>query len=545
MASSRLLNLALSSSFLRSCRLASTSPRSTASRRHPELLLSLRFCSATPVSVSVDIAADPARAAVSAGHPWPEWSDFLEKLRAKGYFERGVPASGVSAGEGAAGDGEVALAVASDKAAAPAADNAVVGVTDSAVASEDTYPFRDLNMVKNACLKFARDRFDLLSSLPKQDIQAIVECGCPNTNRKPVNSAKRLREFVQFEEADACSICKFRGSCDKAYVTPKAEDGVRTVDVVRILLNYAIDTNLSGENAVNENVQESARKLLSELTALSDTIIDPSLPKPVFQTSSKQKSSTKISDKSKESVVKAWGSVGKGGETTAVEMKKGDWLCANILRYYTACAFSLKYVFLVSCNFLNFARNRHCLECKADGPRKIEAATIEMKTGDWICTQCHFMNFARNKICFKCEEPRPKKQLNPGEWECPSCSYVNFSRNMICKKCNQDRPEDDTRDNQLGFRKTRGARKIRSFDHIDREDDGDGMLVSRTQLKLDRKSSTAQRGFDDEEDGLLTAKRRSTNEDEDGDFLPYKGAHKHVASRRASLAQRRFTTAQK
>ncbi|KAJ1293942.1 hypothetical protein BS78_01G108600 [Paspalum vaginatum] len=525
--SSRLLNLALISSSLRSCRLASTSLRSTASRRHPELLLSLRFCSATPVSV--DVAADPAKVAVSAGHPWPEWSDFLEKLRAKGYFERGVPASGVSAGEGAAGDGEAALAAASDKAAAPAAINAVVAVNDSAVPSEDTYPFRDLNMVKNACLKFARDRFDLLSSLPKQDIQAIVECGCPNTNRKPVNSAKRLREFVQVEEADACSICKFRESCDKAYVTPKAEDGVRTVDVVRILLNYAIDTNLSGENTVNESVQESARKLLSELTVLSETIIDPSLPKPVFQTSSKQKSSTKLSDKSKESVVKAWGSVGKGRETTGAEMKKGDWLCAN-------------------CNFLNFARNRHCLECKADGPRMIEAATIEMKTGDWICTQCHFMNFARNKICFRCEEPRPKRQLNPGEWECPSCSYVNFSRNMICKKCNQDRPEDDTQDNQLGFRKTRGTRKSRSFDYIDQEDDsdGDGMLASGMQLKLDRKRSTARsRGFGDEEDGLLTAKPRSAKENEDGDFLPYRGAHKDVASRRASPVQRRFTTARK
>ena len=40
-----------------------------------------------------------------------------------------------------------------------------------------------------------------------------------------------------------------------------------------------------------------------------------------------------------------------------------------------------------SCNFLNFARNRHCLECKADGPKKIAAATTEMKMGDWICTQ--------------------------------------------------------------------------------------------------------------------------------------------------------------
>lgn len=44
-------------------------------------------------------------------------------------------------------------------------------------------------------------------------------------------------------------------------------------------------------------------------------------------------------------------------------------------------------VIFASCNFLNFARNRQCLECKVDGPKKIEAATSEMKMGDWICPE--------------------------------------------------------------------------------------------------------------------------------------------------------------
>jgi len=124
----------------------------------------------------------------------------------------------------------------------------------------------------------------------------------------------------------ACGVRKFRESCDRAYLVPKAEEGVRTVNVVRILLEYAMDTkNLSGENSVSESVQESARKLLSKLIILSDTAIDPSVPKPVFQTSSKQQSSTKLSDKSKG----ARGSVGKGRETTAAEMKMGDWLCTK------------------------------------------------------------------------------------------------------------------------------------------------------------------------------------------------------------------------
>jgi hypothetical protein len=125
----------------------------------------------------------------------------------------------------------------------------------------------------------------------------------------------------------ACSVCKLRGSCDKAYVIPNAEEAARTVDVVRVLLTYAIDpTSLSGENPVAGGVQESARKLLSDLTMLCDTTIDPSLPKPVFQTSSKKESSTKVG-RGTQSHAKSRVSAGNGRETAVTEMKKGDWLC--------------------------------------------------------------------------------------------------------------------------------------------------------------------------------------------------------------------------
>lgn len=514
------------------------------------------FAAATAAAPAPVDAACSAVAAVSAGHPWPEWADFLEKLRAKGYFVRPPLASGAPVGE------EVAV---------------------DAVGKPD-YPFRDQNRVKNACLKFARERFDLLSSLPKKDIQAIVECGCPNIFRKAVSSAKRLREFVQVDEGDACSVCKLRGSCDKAYVIPKAEEAARTVDVVRILLTYAIDpANLSGENSVGGGVQESARKLLSDLTMLCDTTIDPSLPKPVIQTYSKQDSSTKP-DKGKQS---SRVSAGKGRETAVTEMKKGDWLCSN-------------------CNFLNFARNRQCLECKVDGPKKIEAATSEMKMGDWICPGCAFMNFSRNKMCFKCEGQRPKRQLNPGEWECPSCDFVNFRRNQECKKCSHDRPEDDTQDNKLGYdvwRNTKGGNKDRSFDSVHQEDDDvdeEGLPYKGEERRhvASRRASPARREFagksrnhGDEDDALPyeggdrrvsgrrasparkgyakndgddedvefdvspydTARkhgssrraapgRRGFTKDED-DVLPYEGARKHVVSRRATPSQRRFTAA--
>uniref|UniRef100_A0A0D9VY18 RanBP2-type domain-containing protein n=1 Tax=Leersia perrieri TaxID=77586 RepID=A0A0D9VY18_9ORYZ len=487
--SSKLLALTFTSSLLRCHRLApsSSSLLPAPPRRLPGPFLSLRFCSS-----AVDVADAPASAATTEapGYPWPEWSDFLDKLRAKGYFEQPTPAPRPDSAGG--------------EAATAAAEEPVV-------AEAGNYPFKDLNRVKNACLKFGRDRFDILGSLPKQDIRAIVECGCPNIFRKPVNSAKKLREFVQVDEGDACSACKLRGSCDKAYVIPNAEDGARTVDVVRILLNYAIDpTSLSGENSVNGGVQESARKLLSELTILSDTTIDPSLPIPVFHTSKKE-------DKGRKSVAKPGASAGNGRESTATEMKKGDWLCPN-------------------CNFLNFARNRHCLECKADGPRKIDAATTEMKMGDWICPQCHFMNFARNKMCFKCEESRPKRQLNPGEWECPSCDFVNFRRNKDCLRCNHEGPENDTQDNKPGsnsWRNTTGADRSRSFDYVGLEDDGSDRDGERRRAVSSRARSTMRRS---------TGNNR---EDDNEDILPYEGQRKHVVSRRATPAQRRFTAARK
>lgn len=552
MASSKLLTTAMSSSLRRFYRLASSPLLQPAPRRLPGPFFSARFCSAAAAAATktapeaLDVAYS-AVAAVSAGHPWPEWGDFLEKLRVKGYFERPPPPRS-DAAKSAAGDGEVAAA--------------------------DPYVLRDQNRVKNACLKFARERFDLLSSLTKQDIQAIVESGCPNLFRKAVSSAKRLREFLQVDEGDACSVCKLRGSCDKAYVIPNAEEAARTVDVVRILLAYAIDpTSLSGENPVAGGVQESARKLLSDLTMLCDTTIDPSLPIPVFQTSSKKESSTKVG-KGTQLHTKSRESAGKGRETAVTEMKKGDWLCPN-------------------CNFLNFARNRQCLECKEVGPKKIQADTTEMKMGDWICPGCNFMNFSRNKMCFKCEGHRPKRQLNPGEWECPSCDFVNFRRNQECKKCSHDRPEDDTQDNKLGYdvwRNTKGADKARSFDAQEDEDDerkhsasrrappaqrgfagnrrkgddGDDALPYEGERRhvSSRREAPARKGFRDDDDvefdvspyegerkhvsSRRSAPARRTSVKDDGsedDVLPYEGERKHVASRRASPSPRRFTAA--
>lgn len=343
-------------------------------------------------------------------HPWPEWVAFIDRLKAKGYLV------GNPQGHGSAGaDGNV---------------------------------YNDMNLLKDATLSFARDRFDILKSLSNEDIRALVESGCPNLFRKAVNSAKRLRAYLQLDEGDVCSACNLRGSCDKAYVILKeSEAAARTVDIVRILLFYALDPLVvsDGEKLPRRAlVEASARNLLSELTLLGETSPDPALPKPAAQASPQKKRSLSFM------------------EDKDVEMKRGDWMCPNCnfvnfaknLRCLTCKEDGPKRVgpdesemkkgdwICPECNFMNFSRNVRCLKCKLEGPKRVSVDNVEMKKGDWNCPQCSFMNFASNRKCLRCREARPKRQLNPGEWECPSCDFLNYRRNVVCLKCNCERTSE-------------------------------------------------------------------------------------------------------
>ncbi|ERM95836.1 hypothetical protein AMTR_s00060p00085440 [Amborella trichopoda] len=309
------------------------------------------------------------------------------------------------------------------------------------VLDDDEVP-KDLNRVQTACVTFARERFDILKSLSKKDIQAIVDCGCPNLFRKAVNSAKRLRAFVNVDEGDVCSACNLRGSCDRAYVNAKEEEGARTVDIVRILLSYAMDPVVLSEGGKphgRENVEVSARKLLTELVELSDTPLDPALPTSVLKSIPEKLQKVMMGQEMKKGDwicsqcdfmnfaknVKCL-QCGEGGPKRVdpeEEMKKGDWMCPE-------------------CNFMNFARNVRCLKCKEVGPKRVNFDNVGKKKGDWTCPHCRFMNFARNTNCLRCQEKQPKRQLLPGEWECPSCDFLNYRRNMVCLQCNHKRPEE-------------------------------------------------------------------------------------------------------
>ncbi|XP_073220258.1 uncharacterized protein [Cicer arietinum] len=372
-------------------------------RRHDSF-----FFSSSSSSSSSSAAA--AETLSSVNHPWPEWISFVDRLTTKGYISK---------------------------------------------TTEDDSVYSNINLLKDPSLSFARDRYDLFKLLPLEDIQAVVEGGCPNLLRKSVNSAKRLRAHLRLDEGDVCSACNLRDSCDRAYVIVKeSEADARTVDIVRILLYYAIDPLVlsGGEKPPGREVIEtSARKLLSQLIELSESSPAPAplpAPAPGRSKSTAQDAVGKVQPLSFRATMMS----------NHVEMKKGDWMCpkCNFMNFSRniqclnckddkpkdinppmemkegdwTCP---------ECSFLNFSRNIRCLKCKADGPKSVDNTNeFQKKKGDWTCPQCGFMNFASNVKCLQCPELRPKK--NPGDWSCPKCDFMNFASKVKCFRCEEPNP---------------------------------------------------------------------------------------------------------
>ncbi|KAJ6977028.1 zinc finger protein VAR3 [Populus alba x Populus x berolinensis] len=394
----------------------------TTNNGHPHKTISLKplpslqfhlYCSSSAAATATSTTDDDIMETLNSlqqenkqkQHPWPEWVTFVDKLKTRGYF----------------------METSED---------------------ENIIAYTDMNQLRDGCLSFARDRYDVLKSLSIPDIQTVVESGCPNILRKVVNSAKRMRAYVQKDEEDACSACIHRGCCDRAFVILKSKEAEgRTIDIVRVLMFHALDPLVISEGEKSpgsELIEASARKLLSELVELSETPHDPALPKHTPKTPDKKERVVNFTGgKLRENVEMKKGDwictkcnfmnftknkrCRKCGEQTAkkdgddsIEVKKGDWICSE-------------------CEFLNFSRNIKCLKCKADGPERVAVDNVEMKRGDWNCTKCGFMNFASNKTCLRCLDPRPERDT--GEWNCPSCDFLNFTKNKVCLKCNCDRPK--------------------------------------------------------------------------------------------------------
>ncbi|XP_074271089.1 zinc finger protein VAR3, chloroplastic [Silene latifolia] len=198
-----------------------------------------------------------------------------------------------------------------------------------------------------AFLAFARQHPSLFWCLPREDIEVIIQNISPKLFMDTATTTSRMRSFL----------------AGGANHLPES-DGPSTVDLMKYLLSYVHMAFVSSEEMrISDKVEASAKKLFSELVRLSGT-----------------------SSKSIASSVQTRFPEGYGlGPNSSVNH-------------------------------------------------------IEMKRGDWICTRCNFMNFAKNKQCLQCEELRPKKLLTGGEWECPQCDFFNFGRNVVCLRCDCKKP---------------------------------------------------------------------------------------------------------
>ncbi|XP_010511241.1 PREDICTED: uncharacterized protein LOC104787366 [Camelina sativa] len=286
-------------------------------------------------------------------HPWPEWMELMERLLKQNYFDHRRERD----------EDEMVSCLGMDVSNAKLGEEEKVGVA----------LFQEFRAVQNACINFGKDRFDILRSLSRNDIQILVGHGCPATDRKVVFSGKLLRKRVHLDEGDVCSSCSLRNSCEKAFLLTNKEDEARTIDLMRILFTYGFDPlngTVANKNLLKKkSVKTVVRKLLHEIVKLSTVPIDPNLTPPVIKRAPPKVKQPPPTPKRR---------VGRDD----VEMKKGDWLCPK-------------------CDFMNFAKNTICLQCDAKRPKR------QLLPGEWECPECNFLNYRRNMACFHCDCKRP------------------------------------------------------------------------------------------------------------------------------------------
>jgi hypothetical protein len=119
-------------------------------------------------------------------HPWPEWMELMERLVKQNYFDHRRERD----------DDDMVNSLGIDVSSVGLGEDENVGVA----------LFQDFRAVQNACSNFGKDRFDILRSLSRNDIQILVGHGCPATDRKVVFSGKLLRKRVHLDEGDVSVI---------------------------------------------------------------------------------------------------------------------------------------------------------------------------------------------------------------------------------------------------------------------------------------------------------------------------------------------------
>lgn len=104
--------------------------------------------------------------------------------------------------------------------------------------------------------------------------------------------------------SQVCSRCSLRGNCERAYVKAQKKEVGRTIDVMRILLTYGLDSitgSVINQSCVNKTVKDSIKKLLKEMVELG------------FKEFGSGTEKTMVSGQ------------------LAIPMKQGDWICPKYI----------------------------------------------------------------------------------------------------------------------------------------------------------------------------------------------------------------------
>ena len=105
-----------------------------------------------------------------------------------------------------------------------------------------------------------------------------------------------------------------RGNCDRAYVRAREDEGGRTVDVMRILLTYGLDSitgSVENKPCQHKLVKESVRRLLKEM-------VDYGIQD--LQSDMANAAASRVPDGFPQDHLSEEGHI-------KVPMKQGDWLC--------------------------------------------------------------------------------------------------------------------------------------------------------------------------------------------------------------------------
>ncbi|ONM08519.1 hypothetical protein ZEAMMB73_Zm00001d033741 [Zea mays] len=89
------------------------------------------------------------------------------------------------------------------------------------------------NAVRTACLRFGRQRPELIRHISRCDIQVALRCGCPSIDRKVVNSGKRLRAYVGLVEGELAKKLHPDTNKGDADAEPKFQEVQRAYEFFR------------------------------------------------------------------------------------------------------------------------------------------------------------------------------------------------------------------------------------------------------------------------------------------------------------------------